>query len=582
MTVDQGFIIQGDSAGDWAGWSVSSAGDVNGDGFDDLIVGALFGDDGGVYAGEAYVLYGGTGLNGEGRADIDLTDLTRDQGFIIQGDPAGVVAGFSVSSAGDVNGDGFDDLIVGAPFGYGGKAYVLYGGTGLNGEGLADIDLENLTRDQGFIIQGDGDQAGWSVSSAGDVNGDGFEDLIVGARFGVDVGVSSPVGAAYVIYGGTGLATLDLSDLTADQGFIIQGDAADDNAGFSVSSAGDVNGDGFDDLIVGAPYGDDGGGAAGEAYVIYGGTGLADIDLTNLTITQGFIIQGDAEGDRAGWSVSSAGDVNGDGFDDLIVGAPLGDDGGDRAGEAYVIYGGTGLADVDLTDLTRAQGFIIQGDAAGDWAGRSVSSAGDVNGDGFDDLIVGAPFSDDGGGAAGEAYVIYGGATGTESTLTVTQAGTDGVADNFTGNAGHDTFTGIGADDVVRGGAGDDSITLTDLNFAKVDGGHGDDTLVLDGSGLTLDLTGARTDVESFETIDLTGTGDNTLVIDALSLLDLSGDTADGITTFKVTGDTGDQVTLTDTGWSADGQQVEDNVTFNVYENGQAEIWIEEAVTVSM
>ena len=610
LTSDQGFIIQDNSVIKSAGYSVSSAGDVNGDGFDDVIVGAHHGDDGGTDAGtgagEAYVIYGGTGLNGTGLATIDLSELTSDHGFIIKGDAEGDRAGRSVSSAGDVNGDGFDDVIVGASNGddgglNAGEAYVIYGGTGLNGTGLANIDLmTGLTSDQGFIIQGDeggdaqnwaddGDWAGFSVSSAGDVNGDGFDDVIVGAHRGDDGGTDA--GEAYVIYGGTGLngtglATIDLTNLTIDQGFIIQGDNAYDWAGRSVSSAGDVNGDGFDDLIVGASNGDDGGLNAGEAYVIYGGTGLngaglANIDLSHLTVDQGFIIQGDDDWDWAGFSVSSAGDVNGDGFDDVIVGAP-GNDGGGGVGEAYVIYGGTELATIDLTNLTVDQGFIIQGDSADDSAGRSVSSAGDVNGDGFDDLIVGAHSGDDGGTNAGEAYVLYGGATGTESTLTVTRAGTDGVADNFTGNAGNDTFTGIGAGDVVRGGAGDDSITLTDLNFAEVDGGHGDDTLLLDGSGLTLDLTGARTDVESFEIIDLTGTGNNTLVIDALSLFDLSGDTVDGITTFKVTGDTGDQVSLTDTGWSPDPQQVEDGVTFNVYGNGQAEIWIEEAVTVSM
>ena len=367
---------------------------------------------------------------------LDLSDISTTEGVIIQGDKAGDQTGYSVSSAGDVNGDGFDDLIVGAHRGDdggvdAGEAYVLYGGTG-----LATIDLEGLASDQGFIIQGDtvGDFAGYSVSSAGDVNGDGFDDLIIGAPLGDDGFVGA--GEAYVLYGGTGLASIDLTNLAVTQGFIIQGATAGDQTGRSVSSAGDVNGDGFDDLIVGAPNGDDGGNYAGEAYVIYGGTGLATIDLEGLASDQGFIIQGDTANDYAGRSVSSAGDVNGDGFDDLIVGAPRGDDGGSSAGEAYVLYGGTGLngaglANIDLTGLTNDQGFIIQGDAVNDRAGWSVSSAGDVNGDGFDDLIVGAPSGDDGGINAGEAYVIYGGATGTESTLTVTQAGTDGAADNL-------------------------------------------------------------------------------------------------------------------------------------------------------
>jgi len=137
----------------------------------------------------------------------------------------------------------------------------------------------------------------------------------------------------------TPACVLDLSTLTAIDGFIIQGGASDDYAGFSVSSAGDVNGDGIDDLIVGARYGDDGGTNAGEAYVIYGQAGATrgTLDLSTLTAAQGFVIQGDAAGDQAGRSVSGAGDVNGDGIDDLIVGAPLGDDGGFDAGEAYVI-----------------------------------------------------------------------------------------------------------------------------------------------------------------------------------------------------------------------------------------------------
>src|SRR6185295_12094247 len=172
---------------------------------------------------------------------------------------------------------------------------------------------------------------------------------------------------------------------------IVQGDAAGDYAGFSVSSAGDVNGDGFADLIVGAPYGDDGGNAAGEAYVVFGkasgfgavdGTGRAVIDLTTLAPADGFIVQGDAAYDTAGFNVSSAGDVNGDGFADLIVGAIGGDDGGGNAGEAYVVFGkasgfgtvdGTGRAVIDLTELSSADGFIVQGDSGGDNAGISVS-----------------------------------------------------------------------------------------------------------------------------------------------------------------------------------------------------------------
>ena len=264
----------------------------------------------------------------------------------------------------------------------------------------------------------------------------------------------------------TAAPVIDLSLLAPVQGFIIQGDAAFDDAGRSVSSAGDVNGDGIDDLIVGANGGDDGGISAGEAYVIYGvaGTARGTVDLTGLTATQGFIIQGDRAGDRAGISVSSAGDVNGDGIDDLIVGAYRGDNGGAYAGEAYVIFGvaGSTRGTLDLTALTPTQGFIIQGDAAYDLAGYSVSAAGDVNGDGIDDLIVGAPEGDDGGTDAGEAYVIY----GRRPTLAVERTGTE-IDQTIFGGHLNDTISGLGGNDRIDGGAGADSL----------DGGGGFDTL---------------------------------------------------------------------------------------------------------
>jgi Ca2+-binding RTX toxin-like protein len=494
----QGFIIQGDAAFDDAGRSVSSAGDVNGDGIDDLIVGANGGDDGGISAGEAYVIYG---VAGTARGTVDLTGLTATQGFIIQGDAVGDFAGWSVSSAGDVNGDGIDDLIVGAPYGddggiSAGEAYVIYG---VAGTARGTVDLTGLAAADGFIIQGDeaGDFAGWSVSSAGDVNDDGIDDLIVGARNGDDGGADA--GEAYVIYGvaAASRGTVDLTGLTAADGFIIQGDAAGDRAGLSVSSAGDVNGDGIDDLIVGASYGDDGGPQAGEAYVIFGVTGTArgTVDLTGLTAAQGFIIQGDATRDYAGTSVSAAGDVNGDGIDDLIVGAYGGDNGGSYAGEAYVIYGGSASgfgAVVDLSALRAAHGFIIQGDAADDNAGSSVSSAGDVNGDGIDDLIVGAPEGDDGGLSAGEAYVIYGVAGASRGLVDLTGlAAADGfiiqgdVAYDFAGysvsSAGD--VNGDGIDDLIVGATGGDD-GGTDAGEAYVIFG------VAGSTRGTLDLTG--------------------------------------------------------------------------------------------
>jgi VCBS repeat-containing protein len=620
LTAAQGFIIQGDVTYDYAGFSVSAAGDVNGDGFADLIVGAFGGDDGANYAGEAYVIFGGASgfgaLDANGRQVIDLASLTAAQGFIIQGDVALDYAGRSVSAAGDVNGDGFDDLIVGTIGGddggtNAGEAYVVFGSASgfgspvtIGGITRQVIDLTTLGAAQGFIIQGDAafDYAGRSVSSAGDVNGDGFDDLIVGARDGDDGG--SAAGEAYVVFGsasgfgtadGAGRQVIDLTSLTAAQGFIIQGDVAGDVAGRSVSSAGDVNGDGFDDLIVGADRGDDGGNDAGEAYVVFGsasgfGTAIGGrqvIDLTNLTAAQGFIIQGDAADDNAGYSVSAAGDINGDGFDDLIVGAWLGDDGGTDAGEAYVVFGSAsgfgstvgGRQVIDLTSLTAAQGFIIQGDVAGDQAGLSVSAAGDVNGDGFDDLIVGAGGGDNGGNGAGEAYVVFGGATGTEDIAPIARTGT-AAANNFTGNAGNDTFTNIAAGDVVRGGAGNDSIAITATNFADIDGGRGTDTLALAGTGLNLDLIkNPRPRLDSIEVIDLTGTGNNSVILDELAVIELTEERRGGEATIIINGDAGDVVkTLR---FTANGTQVIDGTTYNLYESGNANILVAPSVTVA-
>jgi len=454
-----GFIIYGEGAGDQAGTSVSSAGDVNGDGFDDLIVGAPFADEGdGSHAGQAYVIFGKAG----GFAAIDLASLGPADGFAIQGDQTGDQAGFSVSGAGDINGDGFDDMIVGAPHGGDspyvgggdhGEAYVIFGkATGFSTVDLTTFNPADPGHDPaaGFMIfqNGASIHTGQSVGNAGDVNGDGYDDLIIGAPGG---------DAAYVLFGkASGFGRIDLPGLAPEDGFTIQGQG-DIYAGFSVSSAGDVNGDGFDDLIVGAPFS-----AEGAAYVIFGKSGgFGTIQLSSLG-AGGFIILGDAAFDAAGYSVSTAGDVNGDGFDDLIVGAPYGDDGGTVAGEAYVIFGkADGFGTIDLANLGE-EGFIIQGDAAGDRAGLSVSSAGDVNGDGFDDIIIGAPYGDDGGGNAGEAYVIFGQAP----TVAVTRIGSlagqtirgGAFGDTLDGREGADRLFGSAGNDILIGGAGADDL----------------------------------------------------------------------------------------------------------------------------
>jgi hypothetical protein len=240
---------------------------------------------------------------------------------------------------------------------------------------------------------------------------------------------------------------------------------------------------------------------------------------------------------------------------------------------------------VDLTSLTPSQGFIIQGDTPGDLAGFSVSSAGDVNGDGFDDLIVGAPFggggSPDGGGdTTGEAYVIFGSAYGASfapQTLTGTAFG-----DQLIGGVGDDTLIGNGGADVLRGGAGNDRLVIADTGFLSVHGGRGSDTLALAASGLTLDLTTTpRPRIDSVEIVDLTGSGDNSLTLNRLAVQNLTEVRADGVATVRVTGDAGDSVSFTDSGWTQGSDLTEGAVTYASYTNGNARVLVQLGVEVS-
>ena len=356
-------FFTGYAAGDYFGTSVSSAGDMNGDGFDDVIIGAHLNDAGGSNAGRAYIYFGGSIIN----SGVDV---------ILTGAAAGDQFGFSVSTAGDVNGDGFSDVIVGAGYNDAGgtdagRAYIFFGGNTVNSG--ADVIFTGETALDIF---------GYSVSSAGDVNGDGYSDIIAGAYLNDAGGFNA--GKVYVYFGGSSMN--NAADL------ILTGKAPGDFFGNSVSSSGDVNADGFSDIIAGAPFNDAGGNDAGRAYVYFGGN-LMDS-------TADVILTGASAGDQFGLSVSSAEDVNNDGYCDIIAGAPYNDAGGADAGRAYVYYGGSVLdntADVILTAAAPNDGF-----------GYSVSKAEDVNGDGFSDIMVGAPYNDAGGADAGRTYVYFG------------------------------------------------------------------------------------------------------------------------------------------------------------------------------
>jgi len=360
------------------GSSVATAGDVNGDGYSDVIVGAPNYDNGETNEGAAFAWHGSPdGLNGGTHGD------PSNAAWMAQGNQADAWLGYSVSIAGDVNGDGRSDVIVGGPlFDNGqedeGAAWVFLGSS----EGLEDTWVSRKESNQ------IGATLGHSVSTAGDVNGDGYADIVAGAPY-YDTG-EVDAGRAWVWYGSSSGPSA-LSDWHDD------GDWQDACFGRSVSTAGDVNGDGYSDVIVGAP-GEFYTGLLGYANVYHGGP-------SPLSDTPGWSRDSNQEISLFGWSLDTAGDVNGDGYADIIVGAPYWDGGQEDEGKVWVYYGG-------YDGPSAASDWSRESNQAGAQFGYSVSTAGDVNGDGYDDVIIGAPMYDDDYQDEGVAFVYHGSAEG--------------------------------------------------------------------------------------------------------------------------------------------------------------------------
>ena len=417
--------LTGAAPGDRFGVAVSAVGDVNGDGFSDIVVGAEWSDADAPNAGRATVYFGGPLVD-------EVPDLTL-QAPIVQ---SRSLTGYAVAIVGDVNGDGWTDIAVGSPVSqFMGRVFLYWGGPSL--DATSDRTLGGLRSLEFF---------GAALAGVGDANGDGFDDVWVGApRFVAVNSTASRVGRGYLFYGGPAAdGVVDVLFEARPIGGIID----ELQFGTSVAPAGDVNRDGFDDILVGQPA--DGTITTGRAYIYHGGIPVHRApDRAFLPPAYRF---------RAGASVSRAGDFNADGADDFLVGAPdSGEDGEITAGRAYLYYGGQEPLDAAMVDVEFA------GPGGYDAFGAAVAGGADVSGDGYPDILVGAPQAEGVNGIrAGRVYVYYGG------------PGADAVADVvLEGPAPDGTLgTSISLGDVNGDGVADAIVGAAGLQGSRTDPGH--------------------------------------------------------------------------------------------------------------
>ena len=420
-----GFVLDGGGPGDRLSAVLAGLGDINGDGLDDLLIGAPGVDQGRIDNGRAYVA-----LGHEDPEDLSNEALGGGElGFVIDGQGDGDRTASAAAGAGDVNGDGFADFVVCGPWAdtaggeESGRCYVVFG----RSEFGANLSLGALVGgDGGFVINGGAaaGRAGISVAGGGDVNGDGLDDLIIGGPSFAELELDR--GRAWVVYGRTGGAPVELSEVAAGEGgFAIDGLSAFGWAGASVAMAGDLNGDGLGDVLVGAPFATvDDADYSGQAYVVYGG-GDGTIDLL-YQIADGRAL-------HFGRALAGVGDVNGDGVDDIAIGAPEAKASKlYREGEVYVIFSdgaSTGTLDARLL-VDEGRGLRITGEPQlYGLAGLTIAGAGDLDGDGLTELLIAAPDADVGAQAsAGRIYVVFGRSEGGEIQLGEIAAGNGGFA----------------------------------------------------------------------------------------------------------------------------------------------------------
>lgn len=457
--LDNSIKFTGESSGDQAGGSVAACGDINGDGYNDMVVGAPAEETGGSVAGAVYIIFGG-----EEQVSIDLVDA--DVKLI--GESAGDAAGTSVDCIGDYNGDGYDDIVIGAigaDTGFlsaAGAAYVVLGSSD-----MGDMDLSEASVK--YLGEAMGDAAGTRVAGVGDVDGDGYDDFMVAAP-GEDSGGTN-AGAVYLFKGdvspGTGVYGIGNNHLK------ITGESAGDMFGSAIDGVGDVDSDGFDDMLIGASEEDATGTNAGAALLFLGRDSLP----TSMTASEAEVdIFGENEYDLAGTSLTGGKDVNGDGFPDIIIGAP-----GARGlkGAAYVVFGGDMMdATISLSDADT----VLVGEEQGDAAGTVVAMMWDLDDDGYDEMVVNSSLA---ASSAGVTYIMFGAETFDSAY------GLDSSNEKITGQADSDVagshlsvgdFNDDNYDDLILGAESEDSggtnAGAVYLAYSYVDG---------DGDGIASD-----------------------------------------------------------------------------------------------
>lgn len=363
--------IIGESGADQSGFAVAGLADVDGDGLGDVVIGAYKDGLGGIEAGAVFISSGSV----QGEVALD------DARLILTGEVSGDWAGYSVATLDDATGDGRQDLLIGSPYedsggSKAGAAYIVSTThTGTRSLALAEAS---------FYGEVSLDRAGTAVGDPGDIDGDGVGDILVGA-WGDSV-MGSRAGAAYIVYGPVN-GEQSLADADAKR----TGETAGHRAGWAVGGGGDVDGDGLDDALIGAPY-------ASKTYAL-GGAQSGSASLSTAAV----VFVGSETSFRAGSSVATGGDFDADGSVDVLIGAPGEDSGGTEAGAVFVVAGPVS----GMVDLDGADGILI-GANSRDVVGTGVAGDADVDGDGFSDVIVGAPGSDLGGSETGGAYLFFG------------------------------------------------------------------------------------------------------------------------------------------------------------------------------